>query len=119
MCGWRARSVYSFGVVCWELLTRRCPYEGLNHIQVCVRVRHGWVGWDLMHVVVVLAQVAMAIIKDRKTLELPSSTPEGTYARASEGLRVSRWWFACSLFEHGSELLGRGSDEAAELFGGQ
>jgi hypothetical protein len=45
VCGWRARSVYSFGVVCWELLTRRCPYEGLNHIQVCVRVRHGWVGW--------------------------------------------------------------------------
>jgi serine/threonine protein kinase len=26
--------VYSYGIVCWELLTRRCPYEGLNQVQV-------------------------------------------------------------------------------------
>ena len=26
--------VYSFAVVCWELLSRACPYEGLNQIQV-------------------------------------------------------------------------------------
>ena len=26
--------VYNFAVVCWELLSRACPYEGLNQIQV-------------------------------------------------------------------------------------
>jgi serine/threonine protein kinase len=26
--------VFSFGVVCWELVTRRCPFEGMNQIQV-------------------------------------------------------------------------------------
>ena len=26
--------VYSFAVVSWELLSRACPYEGLNQIQV-------------------------------------------------------------------------------------
>ena len=26
--------VYSFAVVCWELLSRACPYEGLSQIQV-------------------------------------------------------------------------------------
>ncbi|CAM9607371.1 unnamed protein product [Ascophyllum nodosum] len=30
--------VYSFAVVCWELLSRACPYEGLNQIQVAVKV---------------------------------------------------------------------------------
>lgn len=33
--------VYSFAVVCWELLTRACPYEGLNPIQVG-RTRMPW-----------------------------------------------------------------------------
>ncbi|CAM9846383.1 unnamed protein product, partial [Discosporangium mesarthrocarpum] len=29
--------VYSFGIVCWELLSRMCPYEGMSQIQVtCV-----------------------------------------------------------------------------------
>ncbi|CAN0418389.1 unnamed protein product, partial [Ascophyllum nodosum] len=26
--------VYSFGVVLWELLTRACPYQGMDQIQV-------------------------------------------------------------------------------------
>lgn len=26
--------VYSFAVVCWELLSRACPYEGMSQIQV-------------------------------------------------------------------------------------
>lgn len=26
--------VYSFAIVCWELLTRACPYQGLTQIQV-------------------------------------------------------------------------------------
>lgn len=26
--------VYSFAIVCWELLTRICPYEGMSQIQV-------------------------------------------------------------------------------------
>lgn len=26
--------VYSYGIVCWELLTRACPYEGMSQIQV-------------------------------------------------------------------------------------
>jgi len=30
--------VYSFGIVCWELLSRLCPYEGMNQTQVQVAV---------------------------------------------------------------------------------
>ncbi|CAM9212307.1 unnamed protein product [Laminaria digitata] len=30
--------VYSFAIVCWELLTRACPYQGLTQIQVAVAV---------------------------------------------------------------------------------
>ncbi|CAM9599544.1 unnamed protein product [Choristocarpus tenellus] len=30
--------VYSFGIVCWELLSRVCPYEGMSQIQVAVAV---------------------------------------------------------------------------------
>lgn len=26
--------VYSYGIVLWELLSRRCPYEGLSQVQV-------------------------------------------------------------------------------------
>lgn len=29
--------VYSFAIVCWELLTRACPYQGLSQIQVRLR----------------------------------------------------------------------------------
>lgn len=27
--------VYSFAIVCWELLSRACPYDGMSQIQVC------------------------------------------------------------------------------------
>ena len=30
--------VFSFGVVCWELVTRKCPFEGMNQIQVWQRM---------------------------------------------------------------------------------
>ena len=30
--------VYSFGVIMWECLTRECPFEGMNGIQVAMRV---------------------------------------------------------------------------------
>lgn len=26
--------VYSFAIVCWELLSRACPYDGMSQIQV-------------------------------------------------------------------------------------
>ena len=45
-------SVYSFGVVCWELFTSRCPYESMNQIQV-----------------------AMAVLNEGKRLAIPDSTP--------------------------------------------
>ncbi|CAM9837057.1 unnamed protein product, partial [Scytosiphon promiscuus] len=30
--------VYSFAIVCWELLSRACPYDGMSQIQVRRRV---------------------------------------------------------------------------------
>jgi len=30
--------VYSFGVIMWEVITRECPFEGMNQIQVAMRV---------------------------------------------------------------------------------
>ncbi|CAN0203168.1 unnamed protein product, partial [Ectocarpus fasciculatus] len=30
--------VYSFAIVCWELLSRACPYDGMSQIQVAVAV---------------------------------------------------------------------------------
>jgi len=30
--------IYSFAVVCWELLTRSCPYEGMNQAQIVIQV---------------------------------------------------------------------------------
>jgi serine/threonine protein kinase len=30
--------VFSFGVIMWELLTKECPFEGLNQIQVAMCV---------------------------------------------------------------------------------
>ena len=30
--------VYSFGIVCWEILTRACPYDGLSQIQAALGV---------------------------------------------------------------------------------
>lgn len=26
--------VFSFAIVCWEVLSRSCPYEGMSQIQV-------------------------------------------------------------------------------------
>ncbi|CAN0441799.1 unnamed protein product, partial [Hapterophycus canaliculatus] len=34
--------VYSFAIVCWELLSRACPYEGMSQIQVPLRVVCPW-----------------------------------------------------------------------------
>ncbi len=28
------RTVFSFAIVCWELVTRKCPFESMNQIQV-------------------------------------------------------------------------------------
>jgi serine/threonine protein kinase len=41
--------VYSFGVILWELLTRECPFDGLEQIQV-----------------------AMKVLNERKTVEVPA-----------------------------------------------
>jgi hypothetical protein len=30
--------VFSFGVVCWETVTHKCPYEGLSQIQAALGV---------------------------------------------------------------------------------
>ena len=30
--------VYSFGIICWELLSRQCPYEGMTAIQCALAV---------------------------------------------------------------------------------
>jgi serine/threonine protein kinase len=30
--------VYSFGIICWELLTRECPYDGMTAIQCALAV---------------------------------------------------------------------------------
>lgn len=30
--------VYSFGIICWELLSRQCPFEGMTAIQCALAV---------------------------------------------------------------------------------
>ena len=36
------RAVFSFGMVCWELITRKCPFESMNQIQMAMGVlNHG------------------------------------------------------------------------------
>ena len=30
--------VYAFGIVIWEILTRQCPFEGENQVQIALRV---------------------------------------------------------------------------------
>jgi serine/threonine protein kinase len=30
--------VFSYGIICWELLTRECPYEGMTAIQCALAV---------------------------------------------------------------------------------
>jgi serine/threonine protein kinase len=30
--------VFSYGIICWELLTRQCPYEGMSAIQCAMAV---------------------------------------------------------------------------------
>lgn len=32
--------VYSYGIVLWEIATRRCPYEGMQPIQAAMKVLH-------------------------------------------------------------------------------
>lgn len=75
-------AVYSFGVVCWELLTSRCPYESLNQIQVgcCVSVALGWVcSSNPLLRFRFRAQVAMAVLNEGKRLAIPDSTPSGAW----------------------------------------
>ena len=30
--------VFSYGIICWELLTRQCPYDGMSAIQCALAV---------------------------------------------------------------------------------
>lgn len=30
--------VYSFGIICWELITRQCPYQNLSYYQVLLQL---------------------------------------------------------------------------------
>ena len=31
-------SLFSYGIICWELLTRQCPYDGMDAIQCALSV---------------------------------------------------------------------------------
>lgn len=49
--------VFSFGVVLWEILTRKGPWDGLSNIQIIARVGHA-----------------------EERLTLPDTPPKGCYA---------------------------------------
>lgn len=56
--------VFSYGVVLWELLTRKVPWEGLSNIQIIARVGHA-----------------------EERLPLPDSTPKGCPAGFISAIR--------------------------------
>lgn len=56
--------VYSFAIVCWELLERACPYEGMSQIQVTLyALRADLFCCDVLLSVTLMAYGTLVVIK--------------------------------------------------------
>nr|WQM87025.1 serine/threonine protein kinase [Marseillevirus cajuinensis] len=65
-CDLQKADVYSFGIILWEMLTRRNPYEGMNS-----------------------AAVAVAVIRDKERPEIPENV--GDFSEGYLDLMASCW----------------------------